>query len=46
VAWSDLDRISPRDFTIRTVPELVAKRGDLWASLSPAPQSLPASLTG
>jgi DNA ligase D len=46
VAWSDLDRITPRDFTIRTVPDLVEKHGDLWASLSPAPQTLPASLFG
>jgi DNA ligase D-like protein (predicted polymerase) len=45
VSWSDLDRATPRDFTIRTVPGLLDGAGDLWRALSPAPQSLPPELT-
>jgi DNA ligase D len=45
VAWSDLDRIAPRDFTIRNVPDLLSGRGDLWKELSPPTQPLPESLT-
>lgn len=43
VAWDDLDRVSPADFTVRTVPPLVADR-DPWADALPAPQRLPADL--
>jgi bifunctional non-homologous end joining protein LigD len=46
VAWSDLDRISPRDFTIRSVPDILSDSGDVWKDLSPAGQSLPSILTG
>jgi bifunctional non-homologous end joining protein LigD len=45
VAWSDLDRIAPRDFTIRNVPEILSGRGDLWKELTPVAQSLPSELT-
>jgi bifunctional non-homologous end joining protein LigD len=39
VAWDDLDRVGPADFTIRTVPGLIAG-GDPWAAGMPAPQTL------
>jgi bifunctional non-homologous end joining protein LigD len=43
VAWDDLDRVEPRDFTVHTAPGLVAGRAS-WADLLPAPQELPAAL--
>jgi DNA ligase D len=43
VAWSDLDRISPADFTVHTAVGLTAGR-DPWAESMPAPQRLPADL--
>jgi DNA ligase D len=43
IGWDDLDRASPRDFTIRTAPGLLAGR-DLWAEQLPAPQPLDAGL--
>jgi bifunctional non-homologous end joining protein LigD len=43
VAWSDLDRVAPGDFTVRTVPELLGS-ADPWAEAMPAPQSLPDDL--
>lgn len=43
VAWSDLDRVSPRDFTLHTAPGLL-KDADPWAEAMPAPQRLPADL--
>jgi DNA primase len=30
VEWSNLDSILPTDFTIENVPQLVAKKTDLW----------------
>lgn len=46
VAWEDLERVTPSDFTIRNVPGILAERGDLWQSLMPSSQRLPAGLTG
>jgi DNA ligase D len=43
VAWSDLDRVVPRDFTIHTAPDLLRDR-DPWAELMPRPQRLSAEL--
>ncbi|MFI7645849.1 DNA polymerase domain-containing protein [Micromonospora sp. NPDC049460] len=43
VDWTDLGDVAPADFTIRTVPALVADR-DPWAERMPAPQQLPADL--
>ncbi|SBT50521.1 non-homologous end-joining DNA ligase [Micromonospora narathiwatensis] len=43
VGWDDLESVTPADFTVRTVPALVAER-DPWADALPAPQSLPADL--
>jgi DNA ligase D len=39
VAWDDLDRVSPREFTLRTVAGLIGDR-DPWAELMPPPQRL------
>jgi bifunctional non-homologous end joining protein LigD len=43
VGWDDLDRVAPRDFTIRTAPALLGD-ADRWAEQLPAPQSLPEDL--
>ncbi|MGE2834823.1 non-homologous end-joining DNA ligase [Mycobacterium sp. SMC-4] len=43
VAWSDLDRVTPSDFTLRTAVAALAGR-DPWAETMPAPARLPASL--
>jgi bifunctional non-homologous end joining protein LigD len=43
VGWDDLDAVSPADFTILTVPGLVAD-GDPWAAQMPDPQALPPDL--
>lgn len=43
LAWSDLDRVSPADFTVHTA--LAALDGhDPWATSMPAPQRLPSDL--
>jgi len=43
VAWEDLDELTPADFTIRNVPDLLDGR-DPWAEAMPAPQRVPAEL--
>ncbi|WP_434741502.1 non-homologous end-joining DNA ligase [Micromonospora sp. SH-82] len=43
VDWDDLGDVAPADFTIRTVPALVAA-GDPWSAALPTPQRLPADL--
>ncbi|GEL20322.1 non-homologous end-joining DNA ligase [Pseudonocardia asaccharolytica] len=43
VAWDDLDRVAPADFTLRTALSLLADR-DPWNELMPAPQALLADL--
>jgi DNA ligase D len=42
-AWDDLDRVTPRDFTLRTAPDLLGER-DPWTDLMPAAQELPPAL--
>jgi bifunctional non-homologous end joining protein LigD len=42
VGWDDLDAVSPRDFTLHTAPGLLSD--DVWATLMPEPQGLPADL--
>ena len=42
VSWDELDRVTPRDFNIHTVPALL--RGNPWAERLAEPQSLPADL--
>jgi bifunctional non-homologous end joining protein LigD len=39
VRWDDLDQVSPADFTVHTVPGLVAG-GEPWAGQLPGPQTL------
>jgi bifunctional non-homologous end joining protein LigD len=39
VRWDELDRVTPADFTVRTVPGLVAGR-EPWAGQLPGPQLL------
>jgi DNA primase len=39
VSWSDLDRVTPADFTVRNAAAPLA-RSDLWADLMPAPQPI------
>jgi bifunctional non-homologous end joining protein LigD len=43
VEWSEVtDALDPKKFTIRTVPERVAKKGDLLAPLLTGPRDMPA----
>jgi DNA ligase D len=39
VAWDDLDRVAPTDFTVHTAPRLLAD-SDPWVALMPEPQPL------
>jgi bifunctional non-homologous end joining protein LigD len=43
LAWDDLERVSPADFTVHTAPALLAHR-DPWLEKMPAPQRLDADL--
>jgi DNA ligase D len=43
VAWDELDRVAPADFTVHTAPRLIAD-GDPWADQMPAPQRLGSDL--
>ncbi len=43
VGWSDLDRVTPADFTVRTAVPLLGGR-DPWAETMPGPQRLPEEL--
>ncbi|HEY3810246.1 MAG TPA: non-homologous end-joining DNA ligase [Acidimicrobiales bacterium] len=40
LAWDEVDSADPEALTIRTVPDLVRRRGDPWASMVDHPQSL------
>jgi bifunctional non-homologous end joining protein LigD len=43
VAWDELDRVTPGDFTVHTAARLIADR-DPWADLMPPPQHLGSDL--
>jgi bifunctional non-homologous end joining protein LigD len=43
VAWDDLDRVAPADFTVHTAVPMIADR-DPWADRMPNPQRLSADL--
>jgi bifunctional non-homologous end joining protein LigD len=43
VAWDDLDRVVPAEFTVRSAPALLGDT-DPWRARLPAPQRLPADL--
>ena len=36
VGWDELGSVKPGDFTVRTVPDLVASDGDAWAGMAEA----------
>jgi DNA ligase D-like protein (predicted polymerase) len=38
--WDDIDSIDPEALTIRTVPDLLHRRGDPWGGIAERPQSL------
>ena len=43
VAWDELDRVTPADFTVHTTPRLIAE-GDPWADRMPKSQRLSSDL--
>ena len=40
VAWDEIEDVFPTDFTIETIPERVAERGELWADILEAKHDL------
>ena len=40
LGWDEVDSVDPEELTIRTVPDLVARRGDPWSAMVDEPQSL------
>ena len=40
LTWDEVETVVPDELTIRTVPELVRRRGDPWADIGAAPQSI------
>jgi len=38
--WDEVESVVPDELTIRTVPDLVRRRGDPWADMAARPQSL------
>ncbi|HUY65294.1 MAG TPA: non-homologous end-joining DNA ligase [Acidimicrobiales bacterium] len=40
LSWEEIDTVDPEGLTIRTVPDLVRRRGDPWAGIADRPQSL------
>jgi DNA primase len=40
LTWDEVETVVPNDLTIRTVPELVRRRGDPWADIAATPQSI------
>lgn len=44
VSWEDLRAVDPSEFTIATVPRIVARGADPWAELLRAKQTLPREL--
>ena len=40
VTWEELERVDPREFTIRTVPERLRTIGDPWATFGDAPSRI------
>lgn len=41
LAWESLDDVDPREFTVSTVPDLLAGGEDPWHALMPEPQAVP-----
>lgn len=44
VTWESLERLYPTDFTVRTVPDILASHGDVWAGLLDAKRDLEQTL--
>ncbi len=45
VAWDELRHVDPEEFTVRTVPDIIARRrNDPWAEMKTCRQVLPASV--
>jgi DNA ligase D len=40
LSWDEVETVDPEALTIRTVPDLVDKRGDPWSAIASEPQSL------
>lgn len=40
IEWDEVEGIDPREFTIRTVPQFLKKRGDVWNDILAKPQEL------
>ena len=40
LTWDEVESVVPDELTIRTVPDLVRRRGDPWADIAARPQSL------
>jgi DNA ligase D len=40
LSWDEVDSVDPEALTIRTVPDLVRRRGDPWEAMVDQPQSL------
>jgi len=40
LSWDEVDTVDPEALTIRTVPDRLDRRGDPWADMASAPQSL------
>jgi DNA ligase D-like protein (predicted polymerase) len=40
LSWDEVETVVPDELTIRSVPDLVRRRGDPWADIARAPQSI------
>jgi DNA ligase D len=40
LTWEEVETVVPDELTIRTVPDLVRRRGDPWADIAARPQSI------
>ncbi len=40
LSWEEVESVQPEELTLRTVPDLVRRRGDPWAAMVDEPQSL------
>ena len=40
LSWDEVATVDPEALTIRTVPDLLADRGDPWSAIASEPQSL------
>jgi len=40
LSWDEVDSVDPEELTLRTVPDLVRRRGDPWSAMVDEPQSL------